>query len=543
MVKSLQDICLGCIARSVSSFNRLGTYLSHRHKEVLLERMCWHGLLSPEDTPNILYHLFSHSVQRVNLSFSSQINDRTLDLLGRSGCLLSSLTIHDCPNVTDKGIAHLRRILTKANEINLTKLKQVTGEGFKSVVSRSVRSVSLKRSAAVTDAGVISLIQNCYNIQKLNLCELYKLTDAAFVSIAEVLNTNLIELEVSDMNLVTAKSTLALAQHCRNLSVMSFESCVRLDGSGFEQLAENCDLSSVDLGFCYKISSQSLEVVVSILRAKGCLISLDVMGIDCSVLGLELIASTTCLTSLALCGVKSLTDEHVEMITSRLGVHLMDFDISNCLMLTDDACACISKHCRVLERLGMSNLREIKGTQLSKYFQDGDRAKMFKGITLSGSKQICSSVVRVIVASCPSLELLTVSGLKDITDDIAVSVARNCPHAQHLSFRNCELTDDGVCELAVHCPRLTLIELSGIHSLTDKSVIALAENCPLITDLHISGCANITKQCVTYLKDSSVHYVFVSHSIPNAPFGLLMAKDLDTGVFTRVDHIEFDGLR
>ena len=114
----------------------------------------------------------------------------------------------------------------------------------------------------------------------------------------------------------------------------------------------------------------------------------------------------------------------------------------------------------------------------------------------------------MIVASCPSLELLTVSGLKDITDDIAVSVARNCPHAQHLSFRNCELTDDGVCELAVHCPRLTLIELSGIHSLTDKSVIALAENCPLITDLHISGCANITKQCVTYLKVSSVHCIF-----------------------------------
>ena len=54
---------------------------------------------------------------------------------------------------------------------------------------------------------------------------------------------------------------------------------------------------------------------------------------------------------------------------------------------------------------------------------------------------------------------------------------------------------------------------------------------------------NSYHHCFLPVQDSSVHYVFVSHSIPNAPFGLLMAKDLDTGVFTRVDHIEFDGLR
>ena len=34
--------------------------------------------------------------------------------------------------------------------------------------------------------------------------------------------------------------------------------------------------------------------------------------------------------------------------------------------------------------------------------------------------------------------------------------------------------------------------------------------------------------------------VFVNHSTPNAPFGLLMAKDLDTGEYTRVDDQVFD---
>ncbi len=100
MVKSLEDYCLACIARHITTFNRLGDHLSLRHKEVLLERMCWHQQLTPEVTPSIFYNLFSHTLLRVNLSYSPQVTDRTLELLGNSGCLPTSITLNDCPNVT-----------------------------------------------------------------------------------------------------------------------------------------------------------------------------------------------------------------------------------------------------------------------------------------------------------------------------------------------------------------------------------------------------------------------------------------------------------
>ena len=32
----------------------------------------------------------------------------------------------------------------------------------------------------------------------------------------------------------------------------------------------------------------------------------------------------------------------------------------------------------------------------------------------------------------------------------------------------------------------------------------------------------------------------VKHSTPNAPFGLLMAKDLDVGKYLRVDLLDYD---
>ena len=92
------------------------------------------------------------------------------------------------------------------------------------------------------------------------------------------------------------------------------------------------------------------------------------------------------------------------------------------------------------------------------------------------------------------------AGLKGITDTVALALARHCPYTQHISFRNCDVTDVGICEMAAGCPRLSLLALAGVHCLTDKSILALAEHCPHLEELYISGCDKITKQAVTYLK-------------------------------------------
>ena len=105
-----------------------------------------------------------------------------------------------------------------------------------------------------------------------------------------------------------------------------------------------------------------------------------------------------------------------------------------------------------------------------------------------------------MVTNCPNLDTITMAGVKGITDAIPEAIAAHCKSIKRVSFRNCDLTDRGVCKVAVHCSELVMIALAGIHDLTDKSVIALAENCPNLRELYISGCAKITKQAVTYLK-------------------------------------------
>ena len=57
---------------------------------------------------------------------------------------------------------------------------------------------------------------------------------------------------------------------------------------------------------------------------------------------------------------------------------------------------------------------------------------------------------------------------------------------------------------------------------------------------HVSSDVMLTSSWC--LQDCAVGRVFVNHSTPNAPIGLLMAKDLDTGEYHRVDDLDY-GIR
>lgn len=79
-------------------------------------------------------------------------------------------------------------------------------------------------------------------------------------------------------------------------------------------MAEQCNLSSLSISFCYKVTSQQIEILVSLLRARGSLHTFEAMGVTVSPLALEMLASTSCLTHLSLCGVQVVNDEMVEMV-------------------------------------------------------------------------------------------------------------------------------------------------------------------------------------------------------------------------------------
>lgn len=65
------------------------------------------------------------------------------------------------------------------------------------------------------------------------------------------------------------------------------------------------------------------------------------------------------------------------------------------------------------------------------------------------------------------------------------------PNIKILNVSHTQITDSAVKVLAMKCPKLTSIDLSGCLEITDVSLSFLAQNCKSLNDLKVAGCPRI----------------------------------------------------
>lgn len=81
--------------------------------------------------------------------------------------------------------------------------------------------------------------------------------------------------------------------------------------------------------------------------------------------------------------------------------------------------------------------------------------------------------------------------------DAGLRSLANCRQLESVDLSWCiGLSDKGICNLALKCPRLKLLSLHGIRGITDKSMDALSESCQeSLETLDVNGCVGI--ECST----------------------------------------------
>ena len=100
MVKKLFDWCLDFIASNLNTLPKVGNNLATVHKELILDRIVKHDMLAPTYIPHVTQHLLTPAIKNINLYRCDQVDDNFLAKVGKSGCQLRSLTVHQCEKVT-----------------------------------------------------------------------------------------------------------------------------------------------------------------------------------------------------------------------------------------------------------------------------------------------------------------------------------------------------------------------------------------------------------------------------------------------------------
>ncbi|XP_022080902.1 F-box/LRR-repeat protein 13-like [Acanthaster planci] len=544
MVKKLEDMCLQCIGQNLNSISQVGRLLTTKHKELLLQRLVDHDMLTPEYLPHVTYHLFSPALRSVRFKGCEQVTDAVLMQLNACKCQLESLYIAYCDNVTDVGLHTFFSKQTSLKNLTLKKLPQVTCKALEAVCCPDTLVEVKVHCSNISNRGIQNLVTKNPKIRKLAFgTSTLKVSDEVVPVCASALGSNLIDLNISDVNTLSDKSLSLIGDNCPNLIRIGLMGCNRFTSEGLLPLLENCTkLQELDLSFCYKALEPSSSNVLEHLPLAITSLSLSGLPVEGTALN-KALARLPKLSELRLCGVNNISDEDIEEIFSSIGSRLTILDMSGCHQsMTDHALRSVLKYCTELENLSISFCVRLTGEAFINLLRDPRRARNLTSLKLNGLKEISHSILVGIATTCPNLETIYLGGLKCVDDALLSDIASSCPKLRDISIKSStgvhshQVTDAGLLDLIQYCP-LQHVVISGIHKITDRCVLALANSCPDLKSLYASGCTMITAAGIRYLKDMCNNRVHVVHKIPNLDPNQVMAKNLDTGEFCRVDQM------
>ena len=161
--------------------------------------------------------------------------------------------------------------------------------------------------------------------------------------------------------------------------------------------------------------------------------------------------------------------------------------------------AAVADHCPLLERLDLTNQREITDVGL----RNVARCTRLRSLVLAGCWECTDSGLCQVVASCGLLAHLDVSNCFTVAGDFSFGPdEQRSSQLASLRFIRCPLLTDGaLLSVAASCHRtLAALDVSLCRGVTDAGVMAVAAACPGLRSPQLLGCRLVSGRCLSDLR-------------------------------------------
>ncbi|KAF9197620.1 hypothetical protein BGZ49_001857 [Haplosporangium sp. Z 27] len=126
-----------------------------------------------------------------------------------------------------------------------------------------------------------------------------------------------------------------------------------------------------------------------------------------------------------------------------------------------------------------------------------DCCKRLERLLLPGSNKTTEDGLKQILKVGRGLYSLDMSEIPAVNDSVMEHVAMHCPKLHTLYLTGCSaITDESVVKLASNCPSLKRIKLGQCTLLTDRSILALTRNCPQLMEIDVTNCNLMTNSAI-----------------------------------------------
>jgi len=223
------------------------------------------------------------------------------------------------------------------------------------VFGMKIGLLSLHDCWNVTDVGLAKIFPFCPNIQSINLSNCWALTEAGFLTGLASAPQKLRHVEITGCPGMTDAALAALATGCHALESLDVSFCKNLGNDTWSQLMHWAGtLKSLAMRRCFKVSGESIQSSLG-TTVLSCLESLDLS--DCSLLSdaaiTAVVAKCPVLHSLSLSFCQDLDTEFISSLAlANPQRSLRGLVLEYChTFITDEAVACIVEGWPDLERI------------------------------------------------------------------------------------------------------------------------------------------------------------------------------------------------
>jgi len=337
----------------------------------------------------------------------------------------------------------------------------------------SLRSISLSRCEIIGDTALHSLLQQCHDIQVLNIAGCTQLSHHSFASlptssiprlsllnISECVKINgkelgkflesskksLVELNLSKCTQISVDTLSGILQNLNSVQILDLSMCLQVNDFVVRMIGENCAvLENLKLDSCFNVTSASLPIL-----GKGCPNLKSVSFYACNVDDF---------------GIQSLTENCL----------ISDWDLSEC---------------RLVGTLGISCIA------LSSQFH-------LKRISIRGCKRVGDEALQKLARCCySSLEELDLQFCKKISKETVCFLLEKCERLSRLVLpANSSLDEHVITTLLKHCKMMQILNVSGTN-ITNECLKKIPNQLQRLKKLDITDCKLISSDNVKTLSES-----------------------------------------
>ena len=324
--------------------------------------------------------------------------------------------------------------------------------------------------------------------------------------------------EGSDINKVLrnilAKLAMDTQGYCITVHSVKLNGCELLSDKGLGFVARFCiDLEELDVSGCCCITSKGLQDILlnchtlSHLDTSGCTCVNSISAPVANGFGLGHHGTFLQLRHLDLSDCVAFDDLGMRVVGLSCGL-LENLYLRRCSRVTDVGVKHIAQHCVHLKELSVSDCFKVRDFSLKEI------AKNCSGLKyLSAAKcPVTDTAMKYIGKHCVKLKYLNIRGCEAVSDVGITHIVQNCLKLRSLDAGKCDITDNGLHIIGIHCPQLKKLSIRGCERVTDTGVKTIAAQCCSVQYLNLQEC-NISYEIFMYIREHCKNCV-IEHTCP-----------------------------